>query len=277
MHELDKEYKDKLHQLSNIYKDNRYDLATNRIQLFTAAITRQLIDLNQSFDLIIGSGNSGLFMSKIITIIYHHLGKDLPPILNIPLYRFQDDGTTPRDNNDLIPYVQSNIPSLPNNLEVLFIDDEIMRGMTAQISLDLLTRSLPNITRIKATIIAENHFFEWHYNLPKVTIQFFAYAKLIQGLNGNIGHFIPERLFDQIKQTFPDVESYNHAAGIVIGGALKRKDGQGVPFYDFSTPQTALEQIEGYAGTQRQIMDELQKTVEEAIRLYENKVITFKF
>jgi hypothetical protein len=267
--DFEKEYFQKLTQLASEYKDRRRDLAKSRIKMFVAALYRQLVEEKEKFDLVLAAGNSGLYMSVIAKMVYESLGIEAPTFITIPIYRFKDiEGKIAlNDNSSLSSLVKGKLDSLPEAAKILFIDDEVMQGLTVKASLELILEERPDLTSIRCLVIAEHHFFEWHHNMTKVSINFFAYSRLIQGLNGNISYFIPEELFSKISAQINDVESYPHAMAIVIGGALKRKDESGVPFYDTSVA----------TFTDESLMNELAKLVQEGIEDYKNKKIQFRF
>lgn len=277
MDEFAKEYHEKLKKLASDFKNSRAELARSRIKLFTAAVARQLLRENKTFDLIVGSGNSGLFITKITQLAYKHLNIKIPPVLTPPVYRFKDDNKTIDDNISLLLMVKECLEDIRYIQNILFVDDEIMQAITAKICFELICKARQDIKNVNATIIAENHFFEWHYIIPKVSISFFAYAPLIQGLNGNIGHFIPNDFHHQISALEKDVVSQNHSMAIIIGGALKRKDKKGTPYFDYEIEPRLEKQISGYKKRKTTLLGELDKLVLEAIEEYKSGKIEFRF
>lgn len=279
MDEFEREYFDKLKQLASDYSGKRRNLARSRIKMFVAAVCRQLLEENEKFDLIVTAGNSGLYMATITNNVYPALGIELPQLITLPIYRFKsDDGEkiAVNDNFPLQQAVSDKLANLPQKANVLFVDDEIMSGITVKTALEIILNKRSDLDSLRCLIIAENHFFEWHYLIPKVTINFFAYSRLIQGLNGSIGYFIPEDLYTKITAQIADVESYNHAMAIVLGGALKRKSHQGIPFFDTSVEDVCLKEVSGYEETKITLMRELKKLVSQAIEEYKNKEIQFR-
>lgn len=276
MDDFEKEYFEKITKIASDFKSRRRDLAKARIKMFTASLYRQFIELNERFDVLIGAGNSGLYMTKIAEIVYKQLNIKVPVILNLPIYRFKEDNTTPHDNSSLLPQVQESLKNLPAIKSVLFIDDEIMRATTAKESLSLILNVRPDIKILYATIIAENHFFEWHYKMPSVSINFFAYSRLIQGLNGNIGYFIPEDLFKKISSLIDGVISYNHSMALVIGGALKRKNNNSY-YFGFELDSVLSKKIKDYQFKKSSLMTELENLIKEGLEEYKSGKIKFRF
>src|SRR3989338_585265 len=176
MDDFEKEYFEKLSSLVVNFQHKRRDIAASRIRMFAAALARQLIDQKQNFSLLVAAGNSGLFMVKIAAIVYETLSVKMPPILLIPIVRQSTDNNS-FDNSILLSQVRQNLIQFSSLEKMLFIDDEIMRAITAKTALELILKSRPDIKHIDATIIAENHFFEWHYDFPQVSARFFAYSR----------------------------------------------------------------------------------------------------
>lgn len=278
MDEFEKDYFDKLKQITPIYQTKRKELALSRIRMFAAALCRQLIEKKEKFDLLVAAGNSGLFMNEITKLTYEHLNLDLPQSICFPLLRFSDsDNTVIYDNTVLKHLIKGKISNIPINPNILFIDDEIMRGLTIKASLDLILNERPDLNSLRTVIIAENHFFEWHYNIPKVSINFFPYSRLIQGLNGNIGQFIPDDLFSEMKSQLPEIRSYNHAMSIIFGGALKRKNEKGISFFDFNVESDLKKNIPDYYKKKTSLHVHLNNLVLESIEKYKQGKIYFRF
>lgn len=277
MDDFANEYFNKITKIASDFEGRRKELAESRIKMFVASICRQLVDFNENYDLVLGAGNSGLFMTKITEMTYEHLNIKTPLILNLPIYRFKEDGTTPNNNSFLAQQVKEKIQNLNSISNILFVDDEIMRALTAKECFNLILQANTNINHFNATIIAENHFFEWHYKIPKVSISFFAYSPLIQGFNGNIGYFIPEDLYKEVSSLISEAVSYNHAMAIVIGGALKRKDNNGNPHFDFAVEASLKNKITNYEDKKSSLMNKLQELVREGVEKYKAGKIQFRF
>lgn len=277
MDDFANEYFKKITKIASDFEGRRKTLAKSRIKMFVASIYRQLVDFNEKYDIVLGAGNSGLFMTKITQMTYKYLNIKTPFILNLPIYRFEEDGKTPSNNSFLAQQVKEKLQNLDSINSILFVDDEIMRALTAKECFNLILQSYPNINRLDTTIIAENHFFEWHYKIPKVSISFFAYSPLIQGLNGNIGYFIPEDLYGDVSSLINGVTSHNHAMAIVIGGALKKKDNNGNPYFDFAVESSLKSKITDYDNKKSSLMNKLQELVRKSVEKYKAGEIKFRF
>jgi hypothetical protein len=272
MDNFENDYFESLRQLALGFVDKRKELAKSRIKMFAAAIARQVLDEKQEFDLIVGGGNSGLFMTKIAELAFDNLGLDKPNVLSIPVLRVidKDENVEALENGDF------ELKDTQNLKNILFVDDEIMRALVARDCFELILAKRPEIEHLNATIIAENHFFEWHYLLPKVSVRFFAYSRLIQWLNGNISYIIPEALFTEIKDNVPEVESYSHAMAIIVGGGLK-KVRNGKPYFDFEIERQLEEKIGNYKKQKEKLMSALRELIFEGIKEYKEGKIRFRF
>ncbi len=277
MDDFANEYFSKITKIVSDFKDRRRDLAKSRIKMFIAAIYRQLIDYKEKYDLLLGAGNSGLFMTKITEAIYEYLDIKVPSVLNLPIYRFKEDGVTLHDNSFLATQVREKLQGIQTVSNILFVDDEIMRALTAKECLQLILEADSTIDHLSATIIAENHFFEWHYKMPKVSISFFAYSPLIQGLNGNIGYFIKEDYYKEISAVYNNSLPQNQVMAIVIGGALKTKDNVGNPYFDYAIESELRNKIIDYDNKKRFLVNELEELVKEGVEKYKAGEIKFRF
>lgn len=274
MDEFEKEYFQKIGKISSDFKERRRDLAKSRIKMFSASLCRQVIELNQKFDVIVGAGNSGLFMTKIAEMVYEELNIKIPPILNLPVFRFEEDNVSLHDNAVLVSEVAQKLKTLPSLNNILFIDDEIMRAVTAKESLNLILKARSDIKHLNVTILSENHFFEWHYKMPMVSVNFFAYSRLIQGLNGNIGYFVPEDLFKEIS-SIAKISSHNHALTLLLTGSLKSKaKGQ---YFEIESEKLLTKNIKDYKLIKSSLIKELKYLVKEGIEKYKSGKITFRF
>ncbi|OGH20174.1 MAG: hypothetical protein A3D74_02700 [Candidatus Levybacteria bacterium RIFCSPHIGHO2_02_FULL_37_13] len=276
MDEFANEYFNKITKISTDFTSRRKELAKSRIKMFIGALCRQLIDFKENYDLLLGSGNSGLFMTKIALMTYESLNVTAPSVLNLPIYRFKEDGAKLHDNSFLETYVKEQLKSISSINNILFVDDEIMRGLTAKECFSLILKAFPNINHLDATIIAENHFFEWHYKMPKISISFFAYSPLIQGLNGNIGYFIPQNLFNGIQKIIPEIKSYNQAMAIVINGGIKKIVNNKGEF-DLETEKDLKTNLPNYKKTKNELLEEIQILVKKSVKEYKEEKIKFRF
>jgi hypothetical protein len=272
MDNFENEYFESLRQLALGFEDKRKELAKSRIKMFAAAIARQLLNEKQEFDLIVGGGNSGLFMTKIAELVFETLNLKLPPVINIPVLRIID-----KDQNvEALRNGDFELKSTGKVENMLFVDDEIMRALVAKNCIELILAKRPEIEHLNVTIVAENHFFEWHSFIPKLSVRFFAYSELIQWLNGNISYIIPKNLFNEIKNNIPGVESYPHAMAIIIGGGLKRIETE-KPYFDFEIEKKLGNTIESYKEQKEILMNEIRELVSEGIEEFKTGKIRFRF
>lgn len=273
MDDIEKEYFTKIKPFASDFDNRRKELADSRIKMFVATLCRNIFEYDQKFDLILGTGNSGLYMTKIAEITYQHLGLKVPQILNIPLFRFKKERDF-NDNSGLFDFVQESLKTKATN--IVFVDTEIMQGISAKEAMNLIIKTNPKLHR-HLTIIAENHFFEWHYDIPQVSLSFFAYCPLIQGLNDNIAHFIPQDLFEEIKKVSDEEMAYNFAMAAVIGGGIKRMKEDGTGYFDTEILTKITSKIPGFKKRQAKLFEDLDALVQEGIRNYKEGKVEFRF
>lgn len=277
MDEFAKEYFKLLKPLRKSFESRRYELAESRIKMLVAAIYRQLFEYNEVFDLVIGAGNSGLYITEITELTYKQLNVSLPKILNIPIFRFKEDGKTPNDNLILLPLVKNVVQEIDKVDNVLFVDDEIKKALTAKECFNLVIKAKPRRNHLNATIIAENHFFEWHYKIPELSISFFAYSPLIQDFNENIGYFVPEDLYKEVLRFTNEHLSHNQVMAIILGGGIKRRDNKGNQYFDYISESDLENKISNYSDKKNHLVKRLHELVEKGIEEYKTGKIQFRF
>src|SRR3989344_7194591 len=266
MDKFEKEYFDELKNLAPKYKNQIHEIAKNRIKMFSAAVARQLITEKKQFDLIIGPGNSGLVMTKLASFVYEELSINKPPELNLPVQRVIEENDVTgvfKLSNDYL----EKLKGFGHVSNILFVDDEIMRATTARECFEALIKMNPNIKHLNVTIIAENHFFEWHYEILNVSVKFYAYARLIQGLNGIIGYFISDDLYNEAIEFIEDINDYNDLMALIVGGALKRVRNN-ESYYDFEVEKVLEEKIKDYPKRKEVLIEELKSLVKQGVEEY---------
>jgi hypothetical protein len=170
---------------------------------YIAWLYRLIIEERNAFDLIIGPADSGTFMTQALKIFYGVVKMPAPKILVLPLLRYKElsiDTGDHFDNSILIPDVREALKRLPKLEKVLFVDDEIGLAFTAKESISIVLSSLPKekiSKRIIYTIIAENHGFEWRYDIPPVAIKYYAYANKKSGVNAAIYEILSDEIFNE--------------------------------------------------------------------------------
>ncbi len=65
------------------------EMSQSHFKKFVATIYYLIEEKKIQFDLIIGSGNTGILSAKFTELVYKKLGKEVPSILQIPVLRYQ--------------------------------------------------------------------------------------------------------------------------------------------------------------------------------------------
>lgn len=180
---------------------------------FTAFVktTAKLIkDLKEGFDLLVGSGDSGIAMVKFTEFIYDGLGIKSPPSIQIPIFRFRAKDVPEGksfDNSVLQPMVKRQWPHLNKIKSILFVDDEVGEGFTAKISLQLIIDTIGDQSEeLNYFIVAEDQGFIWKWRFPRVRVKFIPFIKHTKGVYNAISYIIPYELEKPIKEIYSEEE-----------------------------------------------------------------------
>lgn len=228
------------------------------------------------FDLIVGAGDSGAFMAKIGELFYRQIKKIPPPIIYIPLLRYIEPGVADGvyfDNSVLLPQIKKQINSLSNFKNVLFVDDEIRKGHAAKSCIELILAALPKKKipkRILYTIIAENHHFEWHYDVPPVAIRYYAFSRIIPGVNGAVFDFISDSIAKIFRNERGSIIK-KQLANIFVNGFSKQIF-NGVPLFSKELANYLLNTTH-FPKTQKIIFIRLKHIISEGIGEYKSRKI----
>lgn len=259
-------------------KIDRHLLAISRLQRLAATLYHLLVERGERYQILLTAGNSGLYVREFCQIIYRQLNIELPVLLSLPIHRFNQHGGL-YDNISLLQETKRQVGSLTRFNRVLFVDDEIKRGTTAQACFDLLLRAVAWEHQDHAcsfTIVAENHFFEWHVNDPRFAVRYFAPARLLYGLENNLAFCLPDSLRKTACAALQQELSQHHLITLILGGALKRIQ-NGVPIYDSSLAKPLLEAGSDYQAARLAFITGIEAWIATSFERYANGDITFKF
>ncbi|OGC52377.1 hypothetical protein A2982_00740 [candidate division WWE3 bacterium RIFCSPLOWO2_01_FULL_39_13] len=271
---LDYEYVEKALTVGREYKKVWKEVARTRVQLFAAMVYRVINEGNE-FDLILAPGNSGLYMSYITSLCYKYLRLNCPPILELPYQRLNDDKSI-FDNSSLLIYIKQHTSKLKNIRNTLLVDDEIMMGTYAAITAKLFKKAKV-IDNFNMVIIAENEFFEWHHDIPYLNMRYYAYGRIISGLNHNIAHLISDVTYNKVISALRRDLDYNQVMTIIVSGKLKSIGKNGILHFDNSADRILSKKLEHYLDIKESIKKELDDLVDTGITKYRNKVIKHVF
>ncbi len=258
-------------ELAQHVRDKKYDLrevAKDRIRKYVKTIS-SLIE-NNKYDLVISGGNSGLYSTKIVDLIYGTKNIKKPPIFSIPAYRHNKKEEIEVigkdfDNSSLTSYVEQEIPEELKIEKVLFVDDEIGTGTTAKNVIELVINAKSLSDTIDYTLVAENHFFEWRHNIPSINLKYYAHAKVLPSYNNLIAYIVPRNVYTKIGGILErEVNPHNYSLALITSGLVKNR-GNGVPYYDDSKEKILFEEYPEYKVVKEQVNLELKELVERTV------------
>lgn len=259
-------------------------VAQHVFKRYIALLYRLCVEEGNDYDLLVGPGDSGAVMVHFAELFYKVLEKQVPPKLLFPVQRYvdpDDERSGLFDNSALLPTVAEQLASRAPS-RVLFVDDEIWQANSASASARLLVSAIPaekKLSRVVFTIVAENHGFEWHYDLPPIAIQYYAFSKRIVGVNNAILRLLSEdqqTLLNQLTQPYlerPEIDGQTRKMDILFNGYVKVSSrAHGVaPHYKHISPHAELLQFKD------EVEARLTELIHEAIEEYTHGEIKFVF
>ncbi len=184
-------------------------LAEANFKRFVAVLCHLILDEQQSFDLQIAGGNTGLVMSRYAQIIYDRLGKPRPPLLkSATRWTALNQEDIPADDTVLSFDFANQIRDA--NLDdgrplhrVLFVDDEITQAVTSRSSMRLLGDALGK-REFELHIIAEDHFFQPDSFPPEIDLHFHPFSKGMKGFCNIVLYWLPWEVESCMTSRFSD-------------------------------------------------------------------------
>lgn len=249
---------------------------------FIALLYRLIVVEKNRFDLIIGAGDSGAALAMIAKIFYIRLKKKPPQVLLIPTTRFTKLDVPWGDfldNKTLIPKIKNDLKNRKSPIKnVLFVDDEIRSAYSAKESIRVVINAAPKRiipNRVLYTIVAENHGFEWHYNIPPVAIRYYAFSNLKRGINNAIFEIIPDSIWHKANDKLP-IKSRKELANLLLNRLSKRLKNKTPYFKEFSENEIT-KQFPQYKQTLKAIQKRIDKLIAQGIAEYKSGKTEFKF
>lgn len=251
---------------------------------YIALLYRLCVEENNQYDVLVGPGDSGAVMVYFAELFYKAVQKPLPPKLILPVQRYVDadnEATGLYDNSVLLPSAVRQLAGLSVS-RALFVDDEIWQANSASACARLLADALPESTaqnRVVFTIIAENHGFEWHHDIPPIAIQYYAFSKRIVGINNAVLRFLiadQQQALNEFTKMYLDpteVDGQTRKMDLLCNGQVKipsRTAGVAPAFREVAA-NVDLTKLKS------QVEGELMLLIREAVAEYKQKHIVFVF
>lgn len=260
-------------------------VAEHVFKRYIALLYRLCIEEKNEYDVLVGPGDSGAVMVYFAELFYHAVQKPAPPKLVLPVQRYTnpDDETSDLfDNSVLLSDALGQLSDI-SPAKVLFVDDEIWKANSASSVARLLVSALASKNnlenRIVFTIVAENHGFEWHYDISPIAIQYYAFSKNISGRNNVILRLLSEGEQIQLdRSTEPylaptEVDGQTRKMDLLFNGQIKvpSRSADTIPSYAHISPSADLLQLKS------QVEGRLMVLIQEAIEEYTQGHIKFLF
>ncbi len=213
--------------------------ALSNLKGLVKVITNLVQDNKIQFDLIIGSGDTGIAMVKLTEMIFSELNISMPTKLVIPYYRFTKkhtgEGETFQNNTILLPGIKEQLRDLRNIQSIMFVDDEIGKGRTVKGVIELLIQVRKELSQNKPNlyIIAEDRSYNKDQDLDTlVNVQYCPFAEG-EPMGNAISHIVPLEIKEVIVRSYGNLyqkEELNVLLNLPIKD--KREDEKPVWSYD---------------------------------------------
>ena len=237
---------------------------------FCNTLKELLVEEKIKFDLIIAVGNTGRAVGKFTELVFEYLKITPPPKLEIPYYRFlpgyEENESKLFDNSYFIPTIVETLKLIKPAESVLFVDDEIGRGLTATGCLNLVNEALKKLGRAevkKFYIVAEDCGF--HPN-PKYTQMIFRPFDKYSGQNNAIFFISPIALQAPIIKFLGEDEefAFHKRTSLLLGLPIKDFN-YGKPIYDTKFNELLNEKIPGFKKLQNEYIDFIKLSIKECL------------
>ncbi len=256
---------------------NLENLGVTNLKQFIRTIHRLITVEGKQFDLILASGDSGMILGGILEVMFADLNLTRTPILNVPILRYDPTIPFPQcedegkffDNSVLLPTVKEQISeaNLKQMKEALFIDDEIYRGTTAKVAIELVLDTIdPSLIGedINYTIVAEDQGFKG-LDMPGIKIDFQPFAEEIEGLNNVLGYSTPPKLVQPIRAHFSEDEITRKNLMNILLDLPNKEIVNGLPEFKYTRNARVESEIDNLPELQREYLSQLQQWIKESI------------
>lgn len=150
-------------ELDALQVKSYFELAHLQVKDFMRTIYKLIMEENKTFDLLVGAGNSGIIMVGLAKVVYEYSGLTPPPVLLIPFKRYKvgNEGNL-FDHTLFQSYVTKEVAQILQKSkisEILFVDDETMKGITVNESLKLILAAMATpatYEEVNCTLVTED-------------------------------------------------------------------------------------------------------------------------
>ncbi len=273
MDKYEQEFREKWKKAAKAMKVDRKELGELRLKRLAARLYSLIKESEEGFDLLVGGGNSGVVAIEIAKMVYRAADIELPPIVLFPTVRPSNQQNVQIDSS----LVEEQLRNVKGLSRLLFVDDEIMRAQTAKICFEIIRDFLGKSKVspcLSCTIVAENHFFVWKYDLRGIAVRFLPFAFVLQGYNGNFSYLIPQELIKKLEPILGEPIDRNQALAILMGGKRKIVKNK-LSSFDYEIEKKIVNKVKDYKKDKEGFIKRINKLVKEGIEEYRKGSIKF--
>ncbi len=247
---------------------------------YVAWLYRLVVEQKNNFDLIVAAADSGTLMAETIQEFYSQIKKKAPVTIILPIQRYTELGVgrgKPFDNLILLPELRESLKDCKRLKNILFVDDEIGLANTAKESIQLILKAAPKkvvAERVNYTILAENHGFEWRYDIPQVAIRFFAFSNKIKGVNGSVFEIIPNEVLKKFQKVESKITKKKMAA-LFTTGYIKSSQNNKPVLSDELLEKMELK-VKGFDADKKKFLQNMRSLIKAGISDYKKSKIKLR-
>lgn len=249
--------------------------ALSNLEGFVKIITNLVRSNKISFDLLVGSGDTGIAMVKLTEMTLSEINVPIPTKLVIPYYRFVEkhvgEGEPFQSNSVLLPEIREQLKDVKNIQSILFVDDEIGKGRTVKGIVELLVQAKEELfqKRINLYIVAEDRSYAGQDLGNLVNVQYCPFGE--GGLEGNaISHIIPPDIKEHIKKSYRNLY-LKEELNALLNLPIKAKDNE-KPKWSYDLLNGLKNKLENFDTTKvEEILNDI-KNIHRLFTLIRGKV-----
>lgn len=251
-----------------------------RLKRFVGMIYKLLQEEQKHFDVLLVGGNSGLMMGRITQEIFDKLNVKRPPLIAIPFVKCKPEREGSIRN--FIGIFQDEIRDQIGNINfkdfknVLFVDDEIGDGCTADVCMEALLKATGTDSKlVNYYIVAEDHGFKAS-NIKSVNAIYYPFARKNIDVNNIISYCIPAVIDQQIRKVLPNDLYHAKRRFNVLLDLPSRDKKQLFSNYNYQLNEKVRQNISNIEELKTDFQIFLSKLISNGIEEYKKGKINFK-
>lgn len=250
---------------------NLEKLAQEYFRRYIATLHELIIKKNINIDLLVVGGNTGLVMGRWTQIFFDIKGINRPKLIHFTTQRYIPNKEETDENlfdNSILKLSAYNqlYDNKTNSVKnILFVDDEIGLGKTAEACLKALHESNVLENNANFYIIAEDQGYNVNNKIKDVSIKFYPFATEIEGLNNIITYIIPNKIDQQIKKVFKEEEISSCGRIQLLMGLPSRNKNIFMDGFDYKNNQEAEGKINNMDILRKEFKDYIENLVKSTL------------